>query len=670
MTSTIRKEIERLRKEIERHNYLYYITNTPEISDAEYDALYQRLEALEAAHPETITRDSPTQRVGSSPSDSFSQIEHSIPMLSFGNAFDEEGLLDFDRRVRSHLDEASVAYVAEPKLDGLAVELVYRDGRLVNGSTRGDGRIGEDVTENLRTIRSIPLRLRTDVHDAPSVLEVRGEVFIERAAFEQLNRTREHEGLPTYANPRNLAAGTLRQLDARITASRPLSIYCYDIGRVEGLEISTQLQLLKILPELGLRVNPLYRMCESIDAVIEFYREMKDGRTDLPYEADGIVVKVNDFSTRRSVGAVSRSPRWAIAGKFPASRGMTRLRDITISVGRTGVLTPIAVLEPVHVHGVEISSATLHNEDEIERKDIRIGDQVIVERAGDVIPKISRAMHELRTGSERTFVMPEACPVCKTPVERSESEVAYRCPNLSCPARIVRSILHFISKGALDIDGMGPRLVEQLVDRDHVRTLGDLFRLDRSTLLGLDRLGPKSSDNLLAALERAKNVKLSRFLFGLGIPGVGAHLAERLAQTFSSLTDLSEASADALAELPEFGPLTAESIAAFFSSPHGRAAIDDLLDAGVAPYTEEPDKTPGTLASQRFVFTGTLARLPRAEASARVKALGGDVGGSVTAKTTYVVVGENPGSKAAKAEQLGIPTLTEDAFLDLLRSHE
>jgi DNA ligase (NAD+) len=418
MPLSVSQEIEKLRAEIERHNHLYYVANQPELADAEYDALFRKLEHLEAQHPEFITPDSPTQRVGSEPSQSFASIEHSIPMLSFGNAFDEDGLRDFDRRVRSLLGVEEVTYVAEPKLDGLAVELVYRDGRLVTGSTRGDGRVGEDVTSNLRTIRSIPLRLRELDGITPSLLEVRGEVFIEKEAFAALNRQREAEALPTFANPRNLAAGTLRQLDTRVTASRPLSIYCYDIGLVEGIAIESQQQLLSILPELGLRANPRYRTCESIEEVIDFYQEIQDSRRELPYEADGIVVKVDSFAARKTLGSVSRSPRWAIAGKFPASEGITKLKDIVVSVGRTGALTPVAVLEPVRIHGVEISSATLHNEDEILRKDIRIGDTVVVERAGDVIPKIARSMPELRTGKERPFVMPTTCPVCGSEVVR------------------------------------------------------------------------------------------------------------------------------------------------------------------------------------------------------------------------------------------------------------
>ncbi|MCK5247011.1 NAD-dependent DNA ligase LigA, partial [Candidatus Bipolaricaulota bacterium] len=499
MTLSVTREIAKLRGEIERHNYLYYVVNQPELTDAEYDALYRKLEEIEAKHPELITPDSPTQRVGSEPSQSFASIKHSIAMLSFGNAFDADGLRDFDRRVCSQLGVEQITYVAELKLDGLAVELVYQDGLLVNGSTRGDGRIGEDVLANLRTIRSIPLRLRDADSPVPSLLEVRGEVFIEKQAFATLNRQREADELPPFANPRNLAAGTLRQLDARVTAGRSLSIYCYDVGLVEGITIESQQQLLDILPKLGLRVNPRYRSCSGIEQVIGFYGDILDSRQVLPYEADGIVVKVDSFAARETLGTVSRSPRWAIAGKFPAAQGITTLKDIVVSVGRTGALTPVAVLEPVRIQGVEISSATLHNEDEILRKDIRIGDTVVVERAGDVIPKIARSMPELRTGDERLFVMPTTCPVCGSHIVRVETEAAHRCLNTTCPARFKQSVLHFISKGGLDVEGMGPQLIAQLVDGGIVSSLADLLRLDRDTLIGLERFGPQSADNLLAA---------------------------------------------------------------------------------------------------------------------------------------------------------------------------
>jgi len=670
MTQPIEQELARLRSEIERHNHLYYVVNQPELTDAEYDALFQKLGDLEATYPELVTPDSPTQRVGSQPSQSFAAIEHTIPMLSFANAFDSDVLRDFDRRVRSLLATEDVTYIAEPKLDGLAVELVYRNGRLVNGSTRGDGRMGEDVTANLRTIRSIPLRLRDSSLPPPSLLEVRGEVFIEKEAFEELNRQREAAALAPFANTRNLAAGTLRQLDTRITASRPLSIYCYDVGRVEGIPIESQQQILATLPELGLRVNPDYRVCANIEEAIEFYQDIQSTRQQLPYDADGIVVKVDSFAARDKLGTISRSPRWAIAGKFPASQGITKLQDIVISVGRTGALTPVAVLKPVRVHGVEISSATLHNEDEIQRKDIRIGDSVIVERAGDVIPKIARSLPELRTGDERQFVMPTTCPVCGSEVLRVETEAAHRCLNTSCPARFKQSVLHFISKAGLDVEGMGPQLITQLVDRGIVTSLADLFKLDRDALIELERIGARSAAALLSALEAAKQVTLSRFLFALGIPGVGTHLAGVLARNFGDLESLAQANEEALASIREIGPLSAHAIAAFFANEHSQQAIQDLLDAGLTLTASSTESESGVLSGKRFVFTGSLASMTRPQAGDHVRALGGIVASSVSKNTNFVVVGENPGSKADTAQKLGVSILSEDEFMELLSSHE
>ncbi|RLE35117.1 DNA ligase (NAD(+)) LigA, partial [Candidatus Acetothermia bacterium] len=581
MMTDPRREIERLRAEIERHNYLYHVLDRPEISDAEYDRLFRRLIELEEEHPELVTPDSPTQRVGAPPAEGFAPVPHAIPMLSLANAFDEDELRDFDRRVRELLGVDSVRYVAEPKLDGLSVELVYRDGRFVRGSTRGDGRVGEDVTSNLRTIRSIPLRLRPADGTVPALLEVRGEVYIEKADFASLNEERRREGLAPFANPRNLAAGSLRQLDPKITAQRPLKAFFYDIGRAEGIAITTQTALLSTLPRLGLRANPLYRVCDGIEGAISFYRELEEGRDALPYEADGVVVKVDDFAARRIAGEVSRSPRWAIAAKFPAEEGISRLVDIEVSVGRTGVLTPVAILEPVRVRGVEITSATLHNADEIERKDIRIGDYVVVQRAGDVIPQVVRPLPERRTGKERAFVMPNACPVCGSEIVRLEGEVAHRCLNTACPARIKQSLLHFASKEGLDIDGLGEKAVDRLVERGLVSRLGDLFRLDRETIASLERFGPKSAENLASALERAKRTTLSRFLFALGIPGVGSHIAEVLARRFGTIDRVTSATEENLIAIPEIGPETAGAIVRFFANAENKRTIGDLLSVGL-----------------------------------------------------------------------------------------
>ncbi len=669
MAANPEREIECLRQEIERHNYLYYVLDRPEVSDTEYDTLFRRLTQLESEHPDLVTLDSPTQRVGSAPAGGFATIQHSVPMLSLGNAFDEDGLRDFDRRIRAILDTDEVTYVAEPKLDGLSVEFVYRNGVFSQGSTRGDGRNGEDVTANLRTIPSVPLRLRTDNGIVPDLVEVRGEVYIDKADLLALNARREEDDLPPFANPRNLAAGSLRQLDPQVTARRPLKIYSYDIGRLEGIVIESQAELLRRLPALGLRVNPLFEVCAGIEPALAFYRGLMEDRGNLPYETDGVVVKVDDFAARQTAGTVSRSPRWAIAGKFPAQQGITRLADIVVSVGRTGILTPVAVLDPVRVHGVEITSATLHNEDEIERKGLLIGDTVVVQRAGDVIPQIVKPLPEYRTGDEHPFTMPKTCPACGSDVIRFEGEVAHRCLNTACPARFQQSILHFICKGGLDVEGLGPRLVHQLVEKGLVTSLADLFRLDRERLIEVERLGPKSADNLLAALDAAKDVSLSRFLFALGIPEVGVRAAEILANALGSPDRIIEADEETLTALPEIGPKTAAGIVGFFRNKENRTTIAELRDIGLRISATPARERAGPLAGKRFVFTGTLSAMTRSEAGERVKALGASVSATATRTTDFVVVGENPGSKADKARAVGVPQLAEDEFLALLEQH-
>jgi len=669
MSPSPEAEIQHLRDALARYEHAYYVLDDPEVSDAEYDAMFRRLVALEAAYPELVRLDSPTQRVGAKPSGAFASVPHAVPMLSLANAFDEQGLREFDRRMQSLLSTGTIRYVAEPKLDGLSVELLYQDGLLTRASTRGDGQLGEDVTANLRTVRSVPLRLRTA--DPPTLLEVRGEVYVDKIDLKTVNASRVANAEPAFANPRNFAAGSLRQLDPRVTAERPLKLYCYDVGRVEGMAIHTQTQLLSRLADLGLRVNPLYRVCHGIEDALAFYHTIQATRDALPYEADGVVVKVDSFSQRRTAGEVSRSPRWAIAGKFPAEQGITRLIDITVSVGRTGVLTPVAVLEPVRLRGVEIRSATLHNLDEVERLDVRIGDTVLVQRAGDVIPQIVRALHEHRSGSEVPFAMPAQCPVCHSIVVRLDSEAAHRCLNTSCPARIAASILHFVSKGALDIEGVGDKLVRQLVDRGLIRRLGDLFRLDRTTLVALDRVGPTSADTLLASLATAKKTTLSRFLFALGIPGVGTHAAALLAKTFLTLQAVRTATREALIAIPEVGPRTAEAVLEYFAQPENRQTIDDLLTLGLTCEPLDDESTDGTaLRGARFVFTGALATMTRDEAQARVERLGGATTSSVSRTTDYVVVGDRPGSKADRARTLGVPVLTEQQFLSLLENHE
>lgn len=665
MADEARDEIERLREEIRHHNYRYHVLDRPEISDAAYDTLFNRLLELEAQHPELVTPDSPTRRVGAPPAEGFGTVAHAIPMQSLSNAFSVEELRDFDRRVRGTLEVERVDYVVEPKLDGLSVELVYEDGRLVRGSTRGDGVNGEDITSNLRTIPSIPLRLRPLDGAVPALFEARGEVYIERADLQALNHRREEEGQAPFANPRNLAAGSLRQLDPRVTAQRPLRIYCYATGRVEGIRIETQMQLLETLAGLGLRVNLLYELCHGIDEAIAFYEAFDEKRETVPYEADGIVIKVNDFAAREVLGEVTRSPRWAIAGKYAPQEGLTRVADIAVQVGRTGILTPVAVLEPVRVRGVEITHATLHNEDEIRRKDIRIGDTVAVARAGDVIPRVVRSLPERRDGSERAFTMPNACPACGGPVVRLEGEVARRCLNVSCPARIKESLLHFVSKGGLDVDGVGAKLVDQLVDRGLVHRVSDLFALGKETLVSLDRVGAKSAENLLAALEESKSISLSKLLFALGIPEVGEHTADLLARTFGSLESVAGADVSHLVGVPEIGPSTATAITDFFANAENRRMIDALREAGLRiEGVENPSSE--RLAGKRFVLTGMLSAMTRAEATDRIRRLGGEVTSSVSKKTDFLIAGEDPGSKFARAQALGVQILDEERFLALL----
>ena len=665
MKEDVKQRIKWLREVIRHHNTLYHVNDQPEITDAEYDALFRELQELEATHPKLVTPDSPTQRVGAAPAEGFATITHAVPMLSLGNAFNIDEIRDFDRRVRRILDRQVVTYVTEPKLDGLSVELIYRDGVLVRGSTRGDGTSGEDVTLNLRTVRSVPLRLRPHNGAVPALLEVRGEVYIEKEALVRLNRERKKEESPPFANPRNLAAGSLRQLDPRITASRPLKIFCYNVGQVEGIAVETQEQLLHTLRELGIRVNPLFQVCHGIEEAADFYKRLQKERETLPYEADGVVIKVNDFASRQILGEVSRSPRWAVAGKFPAEQGITQILDIQVQVGRTGTLTPVAVLVPVRVRGVEISSATLHNEDEVRRKDVRIGDTVVVQRAGDVIPQVVRPLVERRTGEERAFKMPKKCPVCGSKVVRLEGEVAHRCLNVSCPARIKESIRHFVCKGGFDIDGFGMKLISQLVDKGIIQRLSDIFHLDKDTLVGLDRMGPKSASNLLTALEASKLITLPRFLFALGIPEVGEHAATLLADAFGSLKTLVKATEEDLVALAEIGPRTAEATVDFFANLENQAMISKLFKAGVTIR-----KTKGILATvlagKRFVFTGTLSAMTREEAAQCVKSGGGAVVSSVSRRTDYVVVGENPGSKVQKARDLGVTALTEAEFLALV----
>ncbi len=660
----VQARVEELRALIRNYDYHYYVLDQPLVSDAEYDRLFRELKDLENQYPELVTPDSPTQRLGGVPATTFRPVPHAVPMLSLDNCFTSEELVEWDARVRRLLSVSSVEYVCEPKLDGLSVELVYEQGFLTLGSTRGDGSTGEDVTANLRTIKQVPLRLFPVNGVVPALLEVRGEVYMERAAFQGLNRERERAGQPLFANPRNAAAGSLRQLDPRITAGRPLKFFAYHVGRVEGLELSTQVQLLTTLSQLGLPVNPVWRLCRTLAEVQEFYGELLSRRNEFPYDTDGMVVKVNEFAWRAVLGEVARAPRWAIAYKFPAQEATTRVLDIVVQVGRTGVLTPVAVLEPVEVSGVTVSRATLHNEDEVRRKDVRIGDWVLVRRAGEVIPEVVKPLLERRSGAEREFRMPQRCPECGGPVVRPEGEVAHRCENLSCPARIRQSIRHFASRRAADIQGLGDKLIDQLVENGLLRKVSDIYRLKKADLLVLERMGDKSAQNLLDQIEKSKGMSLERLIFALGIQHVGETAAQLLAERFSSLEALAQASPMDLQGIPGVGPKMASTIADFFANPENRRLMEELRALGVVPSGTRPRG--GPLAGKTLVFTGTLRSLTREEARRLVEAQGGRVASAVSRKVDLLVVGSDPGSKVEEARRLGIPTLDEAEFRRLL----
>jgi len=661
-----RERIEELRKGIDYHNYRYYILNDPEISDAEYDALMRELEELEERYPELKSPNSPTQRVGAPPLEEFETVVHSVPMLSLANALEEGEVLEFDRRIKRFLgmDEGrDIEYVAEPKLDGAGVELVYENGTLTVGSTRGDGYVGEDVTQNLRTIKTVPLRLiRLGDFPIPERIEVRGEVYMDVADFEELNRQRELRGEPLFANPRNAAAGSLRQLDPSITAGRPLKIFCYAVGTFSGITLRSQWETLEALSKLGLRVNPLNKLCANIGEAIDYYRYIAGMREELPYEADGVVLKVNSFELQRALGEISRSPRWAIAYKFEPRQATTVIKDIVVQVGRTGALTPVAIMEPVKIGGVEVSRATLHNQDEIERKDIRIGDTVIVQRAGDVIPGVVKVVESRRTGSERKFEMPARCPVCGAEVVRPEGEAVHRCTNISCPAQLKESIRHFASRRAMDIEGLGDKLVTQLVDRGLVRDLADIYYLSKEKLASLERMAEKSAQNIIDALQASKERELPRVIYALGIRHVGEHTARVLADHFGSIEGLAVATEEELMGIKDIGPEVAKSVASFFRQDQNIRVIEKLKAAGVKFRAEERRGARPELAGKVFVFTGALKSYTRDEAQRIVESLGGKASSSVSRKTDYVVAGEGAGSKLARARELGVKIITEEEF--------
>lgn len=660
------KEAEYLRNAINRHNHLYYVLDAPEISDVEYDTMLRRLMEIEEAHPALRTPDSPTQRVGAAPSDQFSPVRHTLPMLSLGNAMDEEEAVEFDARVKRFLGtEEAVTYVAEPKLDGLSVELVYEDGVLVLGSTRGDGVTGEDVTANLRTVRSIPLRLAGD--SVPTRLEARGEIFINRPDFDALNQQRETDGEEPFANPRNAAAGSLRQLDPAITAARPLNGFFYALGTVQGVVATSQWELLDYLSALGLKVNPLRKICDGIEPVLEYYRELLDQRDDLQFEIDGMVIKVDRFDLREAVGVTSRSPRWAIAYKFAPEQARTVVENITVQVGRTGKITPVAHLVPVKVGGVQVSRATLHNQDEVSRKDVRVSDTVIVQRAGDVIPEVVEVLLDQRLEGTAPWMMPGACPVCGNKIVRVEGEAAYRCTNIACPAQVKERTFHFASRGAMDIEGLGMKTVSQLVDRDMVRVPSDLYGLGSDDVLHLELFADKSARNLIDAIQGTiQNRYSDQLLFALGIPLVGKVVSRLLMAYHKSLDDLIWASEQEgrLAEIPGIGPEIEAQVRSFFKELRNRDEAKKLWRIIKPLAVPGPETT--SLVGKTFVLTGTLERYTREEARQKIENRGGKVTGSVSKKTDFVVTGTDPGSKLEKARELGVKDLKEKDFLEMI----
>ena len=664
----IQQKIQSLREQLNQYSYQYYVLDDPQVPDATYDRLYHELKALEKKYPQFISPDSPTQRVGDKPLDGFSQVKHEVPMLSLDNVFNADELNSFNQRLQQRLEnDDEIEFAAEPKLDGLAISLLYKKGLLVRAGTRGDGTTGEDVTQNIRTIRSIPLKLMGD--NVPDILEVRGEVFMPKAAFETLNKKALANDEKTFVNPRNAAAGSLRQLDPKITTSRNLAMYCYAVGQSTGMEdLTTHMQMLNQLQYWGLPLCKERSVVQGVDGCLDYYQTLAEKRHDLPYEIDGIVYKVNRLDLQKKLGFVAKAPRWAIAHKFPAQEEITTVKKIEFQLGRTGAITPVARLEPVFVGGVTVSNATLHNMDEVARLDVREGDQVVILRAGDVIPKIVRVVPGSRQHNAPLISLPPHCPVCGSDIVQVEGEAIARCSGgLYCPAQRKEAIKHFASRKAMDIDGLGDKLVEQLVDEKLIDHIHDLYHLKLDDLIKLERMAEKSAENLLAAIETSKSTQLPRFIYALGIREVGEATAQALAFYFTDLNKIISADIDELQKVPDVGPIVAAHIVSFFKQQHNIEVLEKLLTAGIHwPLIEKPDESELNLLGKIFVLTGTLQSMTRGDAKQKLQTLGAKVSGSVSKKTDYVVAGENPGSKVIKAEKLGVEILDEAALIDLL----
>ncbi|MBB6454897.1 DNA ligase (NAD+) [Salirhabdus euzebyi] len=659
------KQISLLREKLNKYNYEYHVLDQPSISDAAYDELMQELVKLEEQFPELITSDSPSQRVGGSPLDEFEKVEHTIPMLSLGNAFNEQDLKDFDRRVREGVDVSEVAYVCELKIDGLAISLRYVDGFFSRGATRGDGKTGEDITQNLRTIKSIPLKIKEE-----SAIEVRGEAFMPMKSFSALNEIREQNGEDLFANPRNAAAGSLRQLDPKIAAARNLDIFIYSVGEWEAGEITSHSERLAYLRELGFKVNPETKKCQNIDEVIAYVNYWQEHRPDLRYEIDGIVIKVDEIEMQEQLGFTAKSPRWAIAYKFPAEEATTKLKDIELSVGRTGVVTPTAILDPVKVAGTTVQRASLHNEDLIREKDIRIGDTVIIKKAGDIIPEVVRVLVDQRTGDEQPFTMPTQCPECGSELVRLEEEVALRCINPNCPAQLREGLIHFVSRNAMNIDGLGEKVIKQLFDEKLIFTIADLYKLNKEELLKLERMGEKSVQNLLQSIDNSKENSLERLLFGLGIRYVGSKAAQTLSEHFLTIEKLMMATEEELISIQDIGEKVADSIVRYFDKPQVKELIQELKELGLnleyKGLRQEEISTDSPFSGKTVVLTGKLELFSRSEAKQKIEELGGKVTGSVSKTTDILIAGADAGSKYDKAQKLGIEIWNEEQLEEAL----